>query len=135
MSNNNDADARDAAPVEDSPSTADTLPIQPRPPRVDGAPVGAPPVSAAPRPVSAEPAAEDDKRVSRGWLIGAIAAGGVLLLVLAFGGGVATGLGIGAITRGGFSAQQGPGQNGPGDGRGPQWGPGAGPGQGRDQQG
>jgi len=97
MSNNNDAQSPDTAPVE---------------------------------PAAQEGSVASDRRVSRGWLIAAVAAGGALLLALAFGGGVATGLGVGAITRGGFAADQGSLPTGPGHGGPHRWGDGAGPGQG-----
>jgi hypothetical protein len=118
MSNNQDADGRDAAPVDQNL----TVPYSPSD--------AAPPSGPAPAPAPPERPVVADKRVSRGWLIAAVAAGGALLLALVFAGGVATGLGLGAVTRGGFVAQQGP-MEGPGGGGDQQWGPGAGPGQGR----
>jgi hypothetical protein len=116
MSNNQEPDSRDAAPV------VQTVPQHPV----------APP---------------SDNRVSRGWLIAAVAAGGALLLTLAFGGGIATGLGISAITGGGLVAERnsGPGDGGPFPGgpggagpdeRGPgRWGDGPGPLQSRPDDG
>ncbi|HEX5856772.1 MAG TPA: hypothetical protein VFY91_01555 [Microbacterium sp.] len=113
MSNNNDADARDTAPVEPPARPADSDP-------------GETPRAAA---VASDAPVERDRRVSRGWLIAAVAAGGALLLALAFGGGIATGLGIAAVSRGDLVAEQRPGQAGPGHGGEERPGPEAGPGR------
>src|SRR5688572_2020564 len=120
MSNNHDADARDTVPVESAPftphaSTADaphSEAIQAPAYRASFTDDGSIPGDQVAREKVTGDKVTEDKRVSRGWLIAAVAAGGALLLALAFGGGVATGLGIDAISRGGFVAEQGPGPMG-----------------------
>lgn len=64
----------------------------------------APPAGAS--PATPEPTAPPTRPSSRGWLIGGIAAGGALLLALAFGGGVATGFALDS-GRGGPAAEFG----------------------------
>ncbi|MGC5172668.1 hypothetical protein ACLQ2Q_18680 [Microbacterium sp. DT81.1] len=125
MSNTHDAASRDTeAPDAEA---RDTAPLDPVTPTAGAPAVGTPTDQGA--PPQAPPRTE--KKVSRGWLIGAVAAGGALLLALVFGGGVATGLGVGALTRGGFAADEGGGPGAPGEGGFHRWGPDAGPGPGR----
>ena len=102
----------DATAVPAAPPAPVVPPAPPLPP-LEASSAEAPP-EGAPR----------DRRVSRGWLIAAAAAGGLIVLGLTFGGGIATGLVIG--DHAGSSADRGgPGMHGPtgnqsGDDRGQQ---------------
>ena len=135
MSNDHEADARNAALAEppahaDGTARTQALPSETHAPQTE---THAVPSETHAVPAPTHPA--DGKKVSRGWLIAAVAAGGALLLALSFGGGIATGLGIGALTRGGLVAEQGPGQIDPGHGGEQRRGPGSGPGRDRPEDG
>lgn len=125
MSNTHDAASRNA-------EARDFAPIEPVAPTPGTAAPGTPAVGTQTVQVAGpQTHPSREKKVSRGWLIGAVAAGAALLLALAFGGGVATGVGVGALTRGGFVADEGAGPGAPREGGSHRWGPDAGPGHGR----
>jgi hypothetical protein len=78
-------------PEQSAPSADEPTEVVPAAPE----PVVPPALVVPPEPVALPEPAPRDTRVSRGWMIGATAAGGLIVLVLTFGGGIATGLAIG----------------------------------------